>query len=81
MPRCSLCQKDFDLNEGGGLIKFEKQAWDLEWDKMMAQERIIGQPPYARRFCGQHYSEALDYQHLAVDEAMRLLQERIGPKR
>jgi hypothetical protein len=73
--RCSLCHQDFDLREGGGWIKFRRRPWDVEWDKTMERERITGHPPYARWFCGLHYPQALDLQHLAVDDAMRQLQD------
>ena len=75
-PICCICGKDFrDLDEGG-LIYFKKRSSDIDWDKKMEEEPgMVGHPPYADWFCGEHYSKAKELEQLTIDEAVEMLKK------
>ena len=73
-PICSVCDKRFGDDEGG-VIYFKKRKEDHDWDKKMEENDLVGHPPYARWFCGDHYGKALENSGLPVDEAMKLIRD------
>lgn len=72
-PICSICDKDFEDREEGGLIYFKKRPEDYEWVKKMKEGGMVGHPPYAAWFCGDHYEEAKKLENLTINEAMKIL--------
>ncbi len=69
-PICHICDKYLDENEGG-LIYFFMRPSDIEWRKRMKEKQMVGHPPYAAWFCGEHYPRAKELSHLPIDEAMK----------
>jgi len=55
------------------LIYFKKRPSDYEWDRIMEIKRMIGHPPYAEWFCGDHYKKAKELEYLSIDDAMSQL--------
>ncbi len=70
-PVCAICESRFF--KGGGLVYFKKRRSDIEWDRRMEAEGMVGHPPYSRWFCDEHYDEAEDLKEMTVDEAMMVL--------
>ncbi|MCK5588462.1 MAG: hypothetical protein KAI34_07055 [Candidatus Lokiarchaeota archaeon] len=77
-PICAICDKEFIDLEKGGLVNFKKRPSDIEWNKKMENEGMVGHPPYAEWFCEEHYTEAKELEHLTVDEAMKVLRKTFG---
>ncbi len=73
-PICSICDKRLDSPEDGGLIYFKKRASDREWEERMEKEGMVGHPPFAEWFCGDHYKKAFELKDLTIDNAMKQLQ-------
>ena len=46
-PICAICDKKMLDTEDGGLIYFKKRPSDIEWEKRMEQNGMVGHPPYA----------------------------------
>lgn len=74
-PICVLCGKYLEAGEGG-LIYFKERPSDLEWIQRMKEKGMVGHPPYAEWFCGEHISEAEKLSHLTVDQAIRQLKKQ-----
>ncbi|MEX2705471.1 MAG: hypothetical protein ACTSUQ_08630 [Candidatus Freyarchaeota archaeon] len=72
-PICAICDKRFLDSEEGGLVYFKKRPSDYEWIKKMEEKGMVGHPPYAEWFCGEHYPKAKELEHLTIDEAMKKL--------
>ena len=77
-PICAICDKEFIDLEKGGLVYFKNRPSDIEWNKKMENEGMVGHPPYAEWFCEEHYTKALELEHLTVDEAMKVLRKTFG---
>lgn len=75
-PVCDICDKDLTADEGG-LVYFKKRPSDMEWEKRMKETNMVGHPPYAAWFCGEHYDRARELSHLPIDEAMRTIKENL----
>jgi len=73
-PICAICHKDLEGN-AGGLIYFSKGEDDLNWDKKMREEFMVGHPPYAEWFCEKHVKIAKEFQNLQRNEAIRKIKE------
>ncbi len=73
-PICCICDKKLDYPNDGGLIYFKKRASDIEWGNMMEREGMVGHPPFAEWFCGDHYKKAFELKDLTIDKAMKHLQ-------
>ncbi|MHA1145108.1 MAG: hypothetical protein ACTSRW_10255 [Candidatus Helarchaeota archaeon] len=74
-PICCICDKDFRNSDEGGLIYFKRRPSDEEWERMMEEKGMVGHPPYACWFCGQHFERAKSLEHLTIDEAMKILKK------
>ncbi len=61
--------------EDGGLIYFKKRPSDIAWQDRMDKENMVGHPPYAEWFCGEHYERAKKVQHLTIDEALKIIEQ------
>ena len=68
-PICEICDRDLTAEEGG-LVYFKKRPSDVEWERRMKEENMVGHPPFAGWFCGLHYERAKELSHLPIDEAM-----------
>lgn len=73
-PVCEICDKDLEPGSGG-LIYFKKRPSDLEWEKRMKKNRMVGHPPFAGWFCEKHYPRAEELSHLPMDEALRTIDD------
>ena len=73
-PVCCICDKRLDYPDEGGLIYFKKRPSDKKWDKNMEEKGMVGHPPYAEWFCGDHYKKAVVLKDLTIDKAMEKLQ-------
>jgi len=73
-PICCICDKRLDYPDEGGLIYFKKGPSDEKWDKKMEEEGMVGHPPYAEWFCGDHHKKAVALKSLSIDKAMKQLQ-------
>ena len=71
-PICCICHKRLDKDEGG-LIYFKKRLSDKKWDKRMEESGMVGHPPYAEWFCGDHYAKAKELKELIIDEALKMI--------
>ena len=71
-PVCAICGKEF--MEDGGFIYFKKRPSDIAWQDRMDKENMVGHPPYAEWFCGEHYERAKKVQHLTIDEALTIIE-------
>ncbi len=71
-PICELCDKDFNPDEGGGLIYFKKTEKGLEFDRKVEQG-MVGHPPYAAWFCQNHVEAARKVTNLTLEEALEKL--------
>ena len=74
-PICDICDEDFRDRDEGGLIYFKKRPEDDEWDRRMKETGMVGHPPYASWFCGEHFEKEKSLEHLTVDEAMKILKK------
>ena len=72
-PVCCICDKRLDPNEGG-LIYFKKRLSDQKWDKEMEKDGMVGHPPYAEWFCGDHYQKASGLKDIPIDKALKILE-------
>ncbi len=72
-PICCICHKRLDYPDDGGLIYFKKRQSDREWERKMEEKGMVGHPPYAEWFCGEHYKKAKELKNLTINEAMRIL--------
>lgn len=68
-PICDVCDKKLEENQGG-LVYFKRRPSDIEWDERVEREHLIGHPPYAAWFCGEHIEKAREFSDLAINEAM-----------
>ena len=68
-PECAVCGVEF-FDDEGGLIYFRKRDSDVAWEKKMKKNGMVGHPPYAEWFCGEHIKIAKKYRHLIITEAM-----------
>lgn len=41
----------------------------------MEKKGMVGHPPYAEWFCGEHYKKAKELKNLTVDKAMGILKD------
>ncbi len=74
-PYCSICDKFIDQNDEGGLVYFKKRKSDIEWEKRMEQEGMVGHPPYAAWFCKEHYQQAKKLSDLTINQAFEKIKE------
>ncbi len=74
-PICCICHKRLDDPDEGGLIYFKKRLSDKKWDKKMEKNGMVGHPPYAEWFCGEHYEKANELKDLPIDKAMKMINE------
>ena len=72
-PICCICHKRLD-NDEGGLIYFKKRLSDQKWDKRMEESGMVGHPPYAEWFCGEHYAKAKELKDLTIGKALKILE-------
>lgn len=72
-PVCAICGKEF--MDDGGLIYFKKRPSDIAWQERMDEKNMVGHPPYAEWFCGEHYERAKEVQHLTIDEALTIIEQ------
>ena len=72
-PVCAICGKE--LTKDGGLIYFKKRPSDIAWRDRMDEKNMVGHPPYAEWFCGEHYERAKEVQHLTIDEALTMIEQ------
>jgi len=68
-PECAVCGKEFF--DEGGLIYFKKRDSDIQWDEKMKKNNMIGHPPYAEWFCGEHIKIAQKYKFMTITDAMQ----------
>jgi hypothetical protein len=68
---CAICGRH--LKDNGGLIYFRKRPSDIAWQERMDEKKMVGHPPYAEWFCDEHYEIAKQVQHLAIDEACKII--------
>ena len=73
-PVCCICDKELDPDEGG-LIYFKKRPSDKKWDKKMEEEGMVGHPPYAEWFCGDHYKKASKLKNLRIEKALYMIKK------
>ena len=71
-PECYLCGKE----ENCDLVYFKKRPSDIEWEKRMKEEGMVGHPPYAEWFCDLHVGEARALAGKPDDEVKKLLKAR-----
>lgn len=74
-PICCICDKEMLNSEDGGLIYFKKRPSDIEWVRRMEEKGMVGHPPYAEWFCGEHYKKAKSLEHFTIDNAMQALKK------
>jgi len=67
---CEICHKRFTPSDKAGVVYFRKSPGDIEWDKRVEEEGIIGHPPYAEWFCEIHHPQAKKMETLTRMEAM-----------
>jgi len=72
-PICCICDKRLDSPDDGGLIYFKKRASDKEWEELMEKKNMVGHPPFAEWFCGDHYKKAFELKDLTIDKAIKHL--------
>jgi hypothetical protein len=75
-PICDICDKDLTADEGG-LVYFKRRPSDIEWEKRMKEGKMVGHPPYAAWFCGEHHEQARELSHLPINEAMRIIKQNL----
>jgi hypothetical protein len=73
-PICCICHKRLDNSDEGGLIYFKKRPSDKKWDKKMEEEGMVGHPPYAEWFCGDHYAKAKELKDFTIGKALKILE-------
>jgi len=73
-PVCCICDKRLDYPDEAGLIYFKKRPSDKKWDKRMEENGMVGHPPYAEWFCGDHYAKAKELKDMTIDKAMKMLE-------
>ena len=73
-PICCICDEMLDSLDDGGLIYFKKRASDKEWEEMMEKKNMVGHPPFAEWFCGDHYAKAKELKDMNIDKAMKMLE-------
>jgi len=69
-PICEICNKDFNSSKEGGLLYFKETPEGREFEKRVKEEGIVGHPPDAGWFCGEHYNEAEKLVHLTLGEVI-----------
>ena len=74
-PICCICDEKLDNPDEGGLIYFKKRTSDKKWDKLMEENGMVGHPPYAEWFCGDHYAKARELKDLTIDKALKMIIE------
>ncbi len=79
-PICIICDKDFRDSDEGGVIYFKKRKSDKKWTEMMEKKGMVGHPPYAEWFCGEHFESAKALEHLHIDEALKILSKKFKIK-
>ncbi|MHA1477864.1 MAG: hypothetical protein ACTSPU_06665 [Promethearchaeota archaeon] len=72
-PICCICDKRLDYPDEGGLIYFKKRPSDQKRDKRMEEKGMVGHPPYAEWFCGDHYKKANELKELPIDKALMMV--------
>lgn len=72
-PECEICGKDFDPDDEGGLVYFKKTEECIQFEKRAEENGIVGHPPNAGWFCGEHVEAATKLIHLPLDEALGIL--------
>lgn len=73
-PICEICEKYFNPDEAGGLVYFKETEAGREFERKCREEGMVGHPPDAGWFCGEHVELAKNLKHLTIDEAL----EEIG---
>jgi len=72
-PICCICDKRLDYPNDRGLIYFKKRPADREWEERMEREGMVGHPPFAEWFCGDHYKKAFELKDLTINKALTQL--------
>ncbi len=73
-PICTLCGKRLTAKEGG-LVYFQKVKEDIAWDRKAKDQGFVGHPPYCDWFCGRHFDQAKELQHLTRQQAFQIMAE------
>lgn len=71
-PICCICDKHFDINEGG-LVQFKMTENDKLQAERLKQDGFIGHPPAKKWFCSDHIELAKKYSHLTFSEAVKFI--------
>jgi hypothetical protein len=74
-PICEICEMDFDPDEGGALLYFRKTEESRKFERKAEETGMVGHPPNAGWFCGNHVKAAKQLIHLPLDEALRFLKD------
>lgn len=74
-PICSVCGKRFDPPEGA-LLYFKKSPEDQAWDQKMRETGMVGHPPYAAWFCGEHSPAFSGLTHLTLPQARQTVRQQ-----
>ena len=73
-PICEICNKDFNPTKEGGLLYFKETPEGRAFEKRVKEEGIVGHPPDAGWFCGEHFKAAEKLVHLTLGEVIEKLQ-------
>lgn len=68
-PICEICEKEFDPDQEGALLYFKKTEKGIEFDRKV-ELGMVGHPPYAAWFCGEHVEEARKHTGFTLEQAM-----------
>lgn len=72
-PMCEICEKDFDPDKEGALVYFKKTEESLAFERRAEEQGIVGHPPNAAWFCGDHIEVGKRLIHLPLDEALGIM--------